>query len=134
MARFDPSKGSKYTLKTLNGEKGIVNLGDNKLTTDDLKGIKDLNKKIVDKQVVHIYFPAFENYFVKTYRSKNGFTLRKILNLINDTGYIAMYEAFKLNPKNFFTDDIEEAASSIGEFAVMTFNIDDNNIYVNIEH
>ena len=133
-------KGLKYKLKFIDDDNfGMINLDGIGILDDnepEFQQIKHIDDLIIVEKNINIFYPAYDIYFKQNYSSETGFTLKKILQLINKTGYNFNYDDYLRHPEYYNTtiNTAEDAASSIGEYAVCDFYIDDNNIYVNVEH
>lgn len=101
---------------------------------NEIRRLDDKNKIITLDYQIHIYFPSFDQFYVQTYNSENGFTLAKIIELICETGYNAMKNWFIISPDSFDAENVEEAGISVGEYSLSMFHMKKNNIYVNVDH
>lgn len=135
LKREIPEKAKRYELST-NGAFGMVNLewpvGDS--TNAEIAALDGTNAILVDDVEVNIYFPSFDYFYMKTYKNKDGFTLGNIVTKICKTGYYALKSWYKDFPETFDVEDAEEAGQTVGEYALISFNRQGNNIYVNVEH
>lgn len=134
----DIEKGIKYELKFIDNDKfGMINLDSSGNLTDDESEffkIKHIDDLIISDENIKIYYPAYEIYYVNEYSSKKGFTLKKLLQLINKMGYNFHYSDYLQNPTYYNINGCEDAADSVEEYSVSYFYIDNSNIYVEVDH
>lgn len=131
-----PKSAKNYKLQNKTpDDMGMVNLGGD--IEDDLKEI--VNAKISNSNSMVMYFPLFENSYVKEFKSTNGFTVKKIIKLINSTGAKALAEDWKTNPENYRgVSSAKEASTAIGENAITNLVYNEKNgvlnLYVELQH
>ena len=133
-------RGLEYKLKFIDDDDfGMINLDGSGILDDnepEFQRIKHIDDLIIVEKNINIFYPAYDIYFKQNYSSETGFTLKKILQLINKTGYNFHYDDYLRYPEHYTTivNTAEDAADCIGEYAVCSFYIDNNNIYVEINH
>lgn len=92
------AKNIKFALKD-NNKYGHINLC---CWKDDIKKIKYTNKKILRDKKIYIYFPLYDDFYVKEYRSETGFTFRQLINRIHRAGKSAFTYYQNKYPETFF--------------------------------
>ena len=134
--RVIPKTAKTYKLK-FKKKYGSVGLSsDGKLKRREINQLQNPNAVLIAGNVVKIFFPKFDTFFVREYQKSGGkgFTVEDVLKLINITGYEAMEIEFQLHPENFNTVSKKVAARSVGEYAITEFYIRGKNVYVDVEH
>jgi|SaaInlStandDraft_7_1057024.scaffolds.fasta_scaffold00586_4 hypothetical protein len=115
---------------------GLINLCS---WQEDLNNIIELNTKIININIINIYFPIFKNYFTKIYKSENGFTFKQLIERIVDCGLYAGKYDIKHYPKHYRSENIIPI-DFINEYALVSsenksdINIKNNCIYISLQH
>ena len=105
---------------------------------NEINQIEDPHKKIINRTKIHVYFPMFEYFYVKTYESKSGFTFKQLFDRIVRTGMRAGTFDTENNPDHYVGPATAE--DFIGEYAITSNNrtsdikIRGANVYVSIQH
>ncbi len=105
---------------------------------NEIKKIKDYNKKTLNNKSIKIYYPLFDHFYVKEYHSKNGFTFENIIEKIYQTGIQAAKYNIKMNPHHYEHPISPE--NSLGEYAITSskkgsnIKTKDNRIYISLQH
>ena len=105
---------------------------------NEMDRIKNHNHLVITDDTINIHFPMYDNYYVKTYTSSNGFTFKKLVDRIIKAGlatgnYIIKYDNRTLsvenpNPSNYIMN-YAIASSNDGEDIKRL----GNNIYISIQ-
>jgi hypothetical protein len=126
-------KGADFILFNAKNEtSGIVNFNDMKL-----KSLDDVNKIVVNDELIEINFPIFDHYFTMEYKSKNGWTLKKLLMAIHKTAVCAGQYLVQYQPQ-LFTEKDPTPADFVDKYFIGSNGKKsdllkkNNNIYVNI--
>ena len=79
----------------------VINLFDweNEINVNSIK-FKNLSK--IDLQTIFIHFPMFDLFYIKKFKSDNGFTFQQLINAIVETGLEAGEYDTKTNPEHYF--------------------------------
>lgn len=132
-------KGTKYIKFNFKDDPkfGMINLGTH-VWKKDIDKIENINEKIIDDNIINIYFPIFDHFYMKTYESKNGYTFKKLFSKIMKTGIEAGKYDTKHNPDHYAVPATYE--DFVGEYAITSndkesdIEIKNNNIYISLQH
>jgi len=130
-------KNTKYIKFHFKNDKtfGMLNLC---CWKDEIDEIDNANRTIIDHKKINIYFPMFDYFYVKTYRSNVGFTFRKLVDTIIKAGLQTGKYDTRYNPQHYFRPATAEGF--IGEFAITSsldksdIEIKGNSIYISLQH
>ena len=130
-------KNSTYILFNFKNDpkNGVIDFVDIK----KLSLIDDINKVVIPEEKIEINFPICDHYFTQTVTSKNGWTLKKLLQCIYKVGLSSAEYLYKYQPAS-----VKEFVSSPLEY-VNTFSLISNSrrsdiikkdcaIYVNLHN
>jgi hypothetical protein len=96
---FVPSTIIKHTfVRTDHFDYSSISLG---RLNNELKVIKDTDKKIINDKAMHVHYYMFGDYHIKKFKSGNGFTLADIVRAIHTTGLKAFTERIQTHPEDF---------------------------------
>ena len=115
-----------------NESMGVVNFNDM-----NLKKIAGLTENIISDEVIEINFPISDHYFTMEYKSKNGWTLKKLLTTIYKIAIIAGQYLIKYQPHMFLGSDNPSPADFVDKFYIQSNNKKsdimkkNNKIYIN---
>jgi hypothetical protein len=93
---------------------GIVNFNEMKLNN-----IFGLNEKVSNDESIEINFPIFDHYFAMEYKSKNGWTLKKLIATIHKTGVLAGRYLAQYRPQ-VFTETEPVPADFVNKYCMVS--------------
>ena len=106
---------------------GMINLCSEK-RKEYLK-IKNYNDVVIKLDEINVYFPVFEQFYIKKYVSVGGFSLKDLFEVINHTGI----EAGK-HSKYGRDFPCEYAITSSSKGSNINFNPKTGNVYISTQH
>ena len=92
---------------------GTINFNDM-----NLKKIAGLTENVISDEVIEINFPISDHYFTMEYKSKNGWTLKKLLTTINKIAIVAGQYIIKYQPHMFLDSDNPSPADFVDKFYI----------------
>ena len=95
---------------------GTINFNDMKLNA-----LAGLNEKVANDEIIEINFPIFDHYFTMEYKSKNGWTLKKLITAIHKTGISAGQYLVQYQP-HVFTEHESSSVDFIKKYYIVFFN------------
>jgi hypothetical protein len=99
--------------------------------------LDDVNKNVIPDEIIEINFPISDHYYVVQFKSKNGWSLKKLICQIYKTGLSAGDYLLKYQP-NTIKDIAQTADEFINKFALLSDKkrsdiiVSGNVVYVNI--
>ncbi len=129
---------AKYILFNFKNDKsfGMLNLC---CWRDEINKIINTNKVIKNKKI-NIYYPIFDKFYVKEYRSNDDFTLSKLMEKIERIGIQAGKYDVQKNPQHYNDPKSMTNIDFIGEYAITStdkksnIQIKDDKVYISLEH
>lgn len=103
----------------------------------EIKRIEDYNSIVITKTEINIHYPYFKKYFIQTYTSQTGFTLRELIEAIVRTGIKSGEYAIQTTPERYANVTADDFINS---YAITCYNtnsdirIKGNNVYVLVQH
>jgi hypothetical protein len=125
-------KGNFIHFNQKNSQDGIINFSDMK----KLSVIEDISKVVVADESIEINFPIYDHYYTLAFKSKNGWTLKKLIAYIYKTGMSAGEYLIKYQPN--VIKDIATPEEFINNFALLSDKkksdivINNTAIYINL--
>ena len=112
---------SNYTIVRKNKVRGVTHIPFNSKTDPKsgtvefcnikkLSALHDINRVVITDEVIDINFPIFDHYFIQKVKSKNGWTLKKLILNIYKVGMNAATYLYKYQPsaiKEFAKDPVD---------------------------
>lgn len=116
---------------------GMINLCGGK-RKEYLK-IKNYDKIVIKLDEINVYFPVFEQFYIKKYVSVGGFSLKDLFKVINHTGIDAgKHSKYGSDMKYHFASrgdfPCEYAITSSPKGSNINFNPKTGNVYISTQH
>jgi hypothetical protein len=133
--KFKP-KGKYIHFNQKKSVTGIVNFNDLKKIT----GLDDVGKTITPDEIIEINFPILDHYFVIKFKSKNGWTLKKLIQYIHKAGLITGNYLLKYQPTVLNSMSVDSPENFINNFSLLSDKKKsdiiklDSRIYVNLHN
>jgi hypothetical protein len=133
--KFKP-KGEYVYFNQKKSVSGIVNFNELKKITS----LDDIGKNIISEEIIEINFPILDHYFVTQFKSKNGWTLKKLILYIHKAGLGAGNYLLKYQPTLLNTMSVDSSENFINKFSLLSDKKKsdiiklDNHIYINLHN
>lgn len=110
--RIKPKGMEAITFQNKDGTAAVINFNEIKLNT-----LQDVNEKVMNDEIIEIYFPIFEHYFSMEYKSKNGWSLKKLIATIHKTAVSAGQYLIQYQPQ-VFTEKEPTPADFVDKYCI----------------
>ena len=113
--KFKP-KGEYIYFNQKKSVTGIINFNELKKITS----LDDVGKSIISDETIEINFPILDHYFVTQFKSKNGWTLKKLILYIHKAGLITGNYLMKYQPTMMDSLSAKSPEEFIEKFAILS--------------
>lgn len=97
-------KGIEYiTFQNKSGSPAIINFNEMNM---NMKMLCNINENVMNDEIIEINFPIFDHYYSMEYKSKNGWSLKKLILTIYKTAKSAGQYLIKYQPQLFNETEI----------------------------
>ena len=114
------------------GSSGTLNFKDMKFND-----LADTNQKIIDSEMIEINFPIFDHFYTMEYKSKTGWSLKKLFSAIHKTAINAGQYLIQYQPQ-LFDDTLMTPTDFVDKYSLISngkksdIMKKNNIIYINI--
>lgn len=130
--KFKP-KGNFIHFNQKKSSTGVVNFSELK----KISTLEDVTKNVISDEIIEINFPISDHYYVAQFKSKNGWSLKKLISFIHKIGMAAGMYLLKYQPGTI-KDIALSAEEFINKFALLSDKkksdiiVNGSVVYVNI--
>jgi hypothetical protein len=115
ITRKTKPKGAEFILfPSKDGSAGIINFKDMKFNA-----LSDINQKIIDSEIIEINFPIVDHFYTMEYKSKTGWSLKKLFSAIYKTALNAGQYLVQYQPQ-LFDDTLITAGDFVDKYRLVS--------------